>query len=378
MKSVSLLSTGTVCLALLACSTAAEGPGGGGAGTGTSAGGAGDTAGAAPMGGSAPVGGSAPMGGSAPVGGSAPMGGDVGTGGAAAGAGTGGAAAGSTNGGAGGAAAGAGASGAGTGGGSAGGGALTPTDFGNGWDGALLQYPCGSGNPNYDCAQPQPCNAVSSAQPDAPVIKPSGAAVTSWTVKGTPGTMYNVQVHIQGVTEVSWYHNGTRSAGTSSVDVASTVSGAASYAKDLFQTGGTGLTFADQGNGFDYNQYELDVTPPGGTPSVYFLNSVIPSENPHLSGKTMHLSFEIDEMPTIKMAGGSTVSLTVRDSNCVQIQNCGTSNNNMCGTGSRSMTFAGAMPAPPASWTGKVTSGTGGNLNGQFVHFDITSVTAAP
>jgi len=375
MKSTTLISAGTLCFSIIACSTAANAPNGTGGAVGT--------AGSATSGAGAPATAGAN---NATGGGSSSSGGDTsgvagsGSPGGATGAGAGGASGGSTSAGAGGAAAGAGgaAAGAGTGGGSAGGGTVDPTDFGNGWDGALLQYPCGSGNPNYDCAQPQPCTGVSSAQPDAPLIKPSGNAATSWTVKGTPSTMYNVQVHIQGVTEVSWYHNGTRSAGTASVDVASTVPGAASYAKDLFQTGGTGLTFADQGNGFDYNQYELDVTPAGGQATAYFLNSVIPSENPHTSGKTQHLSFEIDELPTIKMAGGSTVSLTVRDSNCVQIQNCGTSNNNMCGNGSRSMTFAGTMPPPPASWTGKVTSGTGGNLNGQFVHFDITSVTAAP
>ena len=82
-------------------------------------------------------------------------------------------------------------------------------------------------------------------------------------------------------------------------------------------------------------------------------------------------------MPTLKIPAGATISLTVRDSNCVQIQNCGTSNNNMCGNGARSVPFTGSMPAPPSSWTGKVTSGTGSNLNGQFVHFDVISVTVA-
>jgi len=272
-----------------------------------------------------------------------------------------------------------GASAAGAGGGSAGAGPTVDTTLTGSFDGALLQYPCGGGNPNYDCTQPPPCANASASKPEAAVIKPSGGAASSWTMGGTPGTIYDVKVHIQGVVEPSWYHGGTRSAGnTTSIDVASTVAGAKPYAKDLFQTGGTNLTYADNGNGFDYNSYELDITPAGGgAPSVYFLNSVMPSENPHTSSKTGHLSFEIDEMPTLKIPGGATISLTVRDSNCVQIQNCGTSNNNMCGNGSRSIAFTGSMPAPPASWTGKVTSGTGGNLNGQFVHFDVISVTVA-
>lgn len=268
---------------------------------------------------------------------------------------------------------------AGAGGGSAGGGATVDPTLTGAFDGALLQFPCGGGNPNYDCPQPSPCTNVSSSQPAATIIKPSGGQASSWTMGGTPGTTYDVKVHIQGVVEVSWYHGGTRSAGnTTSIDVGSTVPGAKSYAKDLFQTGGTNLTYADNGNGFDYNSYELDITPMGGgAPSVYFLNSVMPSENPHISSKTGHLSFEIDEMPTLKIPAGATISLTVRDSNCVQIQNCGTSNNNMCGNGSRTVAFTGSMPPPPSSWTGKVTSGTGGNLNGQFVHFDVISVTVA-
>ncbi len=374
MKSTTLIATGSLCLAVMACSTSADPPPGMGvAGTGgtVSSGSGGDavvaggTTGGTDTTGS---GGTGVGGGTDPgagAGGSAP-----GTSGAA------GSTGGSPTGGTGGSLAMGGGPATGGGGGSA---VVEPTDFGNGFDGALLQFPCGSGNPNYDCAQVTPCTGVSAGKQDAPIIKPSGNAATSWTVKGSPTVMYNVQVHIQGVVEVSWYHNGTRSAGDSSVDVASKVPGAQSYAKDLFQVGGTPLTYADQGNGFDYNQYELDVTAPGGgAKAVYFLNSVIPTENPHLSGKTQHLSFQVDELPTIKMAGGSTVSLTVRDSNCVQIQNCGTSNNGNCGTGARSITFAGEMPAPPASWNGKVTSGTGGNLNGQFIHFDITSVTAAP
>lgn len=369
--------SGLSCLALLACSTAAEPPTGhAGASSGSSGGnGAG---GSTPM-----ITGGAPSAGTS-AGGESNVGGQGSS--AAGAASTGGsnatAAGGSSAGGtsaAGGAAVAGGPGAAGAGAGSSGGGSPVDTTLTGSFDGALLQYPCGGGNPNYDCTQPSPCTNASASQPAAAIIKPASGAASSWTMGGSPGTTYDVKVHIQGVVEPSWYHGGTRSAGnTTSIDVGSTVPGAKSYAKDLFQTGGTNLTYADNGNGFDYNSYELDVTPAGGAaPSVYFLNSVMSSENPHTSSKTQHLSFEIDEMPTLKIPGGATISLTVRDSNCVQIQNCGTSNNNMCGNGSRTIPFTGSMPAPPASWTGKVTSGTGGNLNGQFVHFDVVSVTVA-
>ena len=377
MKTSIRVLTGLSGFALLACSTAAEPPAGQ-AGASNGSGGSG-IAGAPSTSGGAPAAAGASSGGSTSAG--APSN----VAGAATGDGGGTAAGGSPAGGA--SAAGAanvagsagGGSVAGAGGGSAGGGATVDTTLTGAFDGALLQFPCGGGNPNYDCTQPAPCANASASQPAAAIIKPSGGAASSWTMGGTPGTTYDVKVHIQGVVEPSWYHGGTRSAGnTTSVDVASTVPGAKSYAKDLFQTGGTNLTYADNGNGFDYNSYELDITPAGGgTPSVYFLNSVMQSENPHTSSKTQHLSFEIDEMPTLKIPGGAMISLTVRDSNCVQIQNCGTSNNNMCGNGSRTIAFTGSMPPPPSSWTGKVTSGSGGNLNGQFVHFDVISVTVA-
>jgi len=368
--------TGLSCLALLACSTAAEAPHNSGGASNSSGG-------SSPSGGSPTVNGGSPaVGGTSPGGTSSVGGQDTSTGGTASGGASGGATAsgGSSVGGTsavGGAATG--GSGAAAGAVAAGGGSPVDTTLTGAFDGALLQYPCGGGTPNYDCTQPSPCTNVSSGQPAAQIIKPSGGQVSTWTMGGTAGTTYDVKVHIQGVVETSWYHGGTRSAGnTTSIDVGSTVPGAKSYAKDLFQTGGTNLTYADNGNGFDYNSYELDITPTGGgTPSVYFLNSVMTSENPHTSSKTGHLSFEIDEMPTLKIPAGATISLTVRDSNCVQIQNCGTSNNNMCGNGSRSVPFTGSMPAPPSSWTGKVTSGTGGNLNGQFVHFDVISVTVA-
>ena len=381
MKSTIRISSGLSCLALLACSTAAEAPAGqagasssnAGAGPVTGGAGAPAVAGASPGG---ATGGSGAPGAAGAAG--AAVGGTSGASSAVAGAGgstpTAGAGGGSSVAGAGGGSAMAGASGS-----AAGGGAAVDTTLTGAFDGALLQFPCGSGNPNYDCAEPSPCSNASASQ-DAQAIKPSGAAATSWTMGGTPGTMYDVKVHIQGVVEPSWYHDGTRSAGNStSVDVASTVPGAKPNAKDLFQTGGTRLMFAtDNGNGFDYNSYELDVTPAGGgTPSVYFLNSVSKAENPHTSSKTLHLSFEIDEMPTIKIPGGATISLTMRDSNCVLVQNCGTSNNNMCGNGARVVPLTGAEPPAPSSWTGKTTSGTGGNLNGQFVHFDVISVTVA-
>ena len=354
MKTRSLISASALCIAMIGCSTAADPPAGaagspvaaGGSGGAPAAGGGGNSAGAA-------------------VAGSSTGGTDNSAGGAA--AGTGGASGSVSQAGAGGAAAGAGGSGM-----------VVGVALAGDWDGALLKYPCsGDSSPNYDCKQPTTVNCKNATPTQAPtIIKPAENAKTTWTFGGTPGVSYNVVVHIRGVVEPSWYHDGNRSAGNNtSISAGSQVPGAASWAKDLFQTGGTTLVYGD--DSFDYNQYELAITPPGGPVTRYFLNSVNPNEKPGKTSSTTHLSFEIDEMPTIKIAGGSTITLTVSDSNCVQIQNCGTSNNNMCGNGARSVPLSDADPKPQ-NWNGKVTSGALGNLNGQFVHFDVTSVTVAP
>lgn len=353
MKTLNLITAGTLCLVALGCSTAAEPPMGA-AGSPPATGGSG---GAAATGGSDNSAGASQAGVSASAG--------VGNSGGSTAAGAGGAGGSSSSAGAGGAAA-----------GSGGAAPVVDVTLAKDWDGALLKYPCGDGNPNYDCKQPTTTNCKNATPTQAPtVIKPADNAKTTWTMGGTPGTIYDVKVHIRGVVEPSWYHGGERAAGNNtSISTGSKVPGAQSWAKDLFQTGGTTLVYGD--DSFDYNQYELTITPPGGQIARYFLNSVNPNEKPGKNAATTHLSFEIDEMPTLKIAGGSTISLTVSDSNCVQIQNCGTSNNDMCGNGARNVPLNDADPKPQ-NWNGKVTSGAGGNLNGQFVHFDVVSVTVA-
>jgi len=110
--------------------------------------------------------------------------------------------------------------------------------------------------------------------------------------------------------------------------------------------------------------------------STYFLNSVITSENPHASGSpTQHLTFAIDYTKTIPVTGGGMVSLKVFDSNCASVQNCGpTANNNTC-TAPRTVALTGAVPAVTnftQPFSGNVTG-----AYGQWVQFDVTSVTVA-
>jgi len=110
--------------------------------------------------------------------------------------------------------------------------------------------------------------------------------------------------------------------------------------------------------------------------NTYFLNAVITNENPHANGTpTSHLTFAIDYTKTIPVMGGGTIKLTVFDSNCALVQNCGPqANNNTC-TAPRSVQLTGAVPAVTnfsQPFSGNVTG-----AYGQWVHFDVTGVTVA-
>lgn len=366
MKTLSLISTSTLCVAMMACSTAAETPM---ASAGTSAGGASSSAGAAPMGGSAPTAGSGNVAGSGTAGsataGSTSAGGDSSMGGSAGmstmSGGSGGtpAMAGAANGGMSGTA----------GAGMAGGGAIDATMFSGGWDGALLEYPCGSKGSSVDCPQDNSCVKVSGTTKPSSVIPPklNGQTTKStWTMGGTMGTIYDVHVLIRGVTEAYNYVGGT-------IDK---TSGTPSTREDLFGSDGKPQPNNDGNNGSDYNSFILTVTPPGGgTAKMYNLNAVQSSENPHTSPLTQHRSFKIVEDKHLKIAGGSTVKLEVGDSNCVEIMNCGDQAGGSC-TSPWVIPLTGSMPPIPATGSFDQPFSANGSF-GQWVSFDVLDVTVA-
>jgi len=237
----------------------------------------------------------------------------------------------------------------GTGGTQAGGASGSDTSIADSLDGQLVQYPCGnaSADDGYDC----------------PNIGCSGGTVTHttmYTLKGTPGTVYDLTFNVRGVVEPYAYVGGTRASGTSSI----------STGDSLFCAGGSQ---EPSGNGNDYNTYELDVSPAvSGEANVYYLNSVISSENPHTSKVTQHLTFAINYNATIKVQGGGTITLKSFDSNCTQVQNCGPTMGNKC-QAPRSVSLAGVTPAAPSSFQQPFQMPAG--FYGQWVFFDVLSVT---
>jgi hypothetical protein len=231
------------------------------------------------------------------------------------------------------------------------------------WDGALLTYACGQTGSSYDCAEPTSAACMSTATGTPSLIPSSNGMPSSWTIAGTTGTVYSVTVRIRGMVEVTSYVGGTRDQGDTSITVST----------DLFQQGGSPQ--AAGGVSFDYNTYELDVTPPvAGAANTYFLNSVTTTENPHApNSPTSHLTFPIDYTKTIKVTGGGQVQLKVSDSNCLINMNCGAVFNSQCSS-PRSVSLAGSTPAAPSSFV-QPFSGEPATRYGQWLFFDVTNVT---
>jgi hypothetical protein len=274
-------------------------------------------------------------GGTAPGTGGGSQGGAVGTGGT--GAGTGGMQAGGHPG--------TGGTSPGTGGGA--GGATDLMSVAAAWDGQLVQFPCGTSGSGYDCA-------------NVGCVNNMATKTTMWTMAGTASTVYSVTFNVRGIVEAYSYVGGTRDGGSVTTNL------------DLFQRGG--MAQSAGGSNYDYNTYEMDVSPPvTGEANVYFLNSVTAAEGPHASNSpTQHLTFPINYTKTIKVMGNSVITLKVFDSNCTLVQNCGPTMGNTCAA-PRTVSLSGVTPAAPSSFMQPFQNS---GRYGQWVYFDVTAVTA--
>ncbi|MFL5304104.1 MAG: hypothetical protein ACJ8F1_02775 [Polyangia bacterium] len=363
MKSILLASTTALLLTAAACSNTPP--------TVTTGEGGSNGSGGANTGGTSPTGsGGANSGGSTGAGGTS-TGGSTGTGGIESGSGGVGSG-GSTGTGGGGGTTGVGGRATGTGGSNVGGstgtggsnvggggGTIDPATVVGGLDGALMLHACArASNDGYDCPNIGPCT------------NNAATWTKSFDISGTAGKTYNMTFHVYGVVEPYNYVGGTRAAGNNTSILTD---------MNLFLSGGAQQPA--NGNGYDYNTYEMDVFPAGTgmQPDVYFLNSVDNNENPHTSGNTQHLTFPISYSATVKVYGGGKVVFTTFDSNCTQVMNCGTkaqNAGNVC-TMHYSVPLTGTTPAAPTTFMQPYTSGTGSQF-GQWVYIDVTALAAAP
>jgi hypothetical protein len=239
----------------------------------------------------------------------------------------------------------------GVGGGAGTAGATSDTTLAGEFDGALITYPCGAAHSGFDCDNVGCSNGqVTHATP--------------FRFGGDSGVVYDVSFRVRGIVEAYNYVGGTRDSGNATI----------SSNPDLFLRGGSAQPAG--ANGYDYDVYELDVSPAvSGAPNTYFLNSVTSTENPHTSSATLHLSFAIDYTKTIRVPGGGTITVKQFDSNCKSVMNCGKTSGSTCAA-PRSVSLAEATPAAPATFMQPYQMPAG--AYGQWLFFDVTSVVVAP
>jgi hypothetical protein len=88
-----------------------------------------------------------------------------------------------------------------------------------------------------------------------------------------------------------------------------------------------------------------------------------------------HRTWKIDHDATIKVPGGSWINYVEFDTNCREIVNCGVSDDSgtTC-TDHYSITPPASVPAAPASLNTQPFASGGGGY-GQWVYFDVKSIT---
>lgn len=182
------------------------------------------------------------------------------------------------------------------------------------------------------------------------------------TMKGTVGTPYTVRINVRGVVGTRCYTGGMPGPGA-------TTDPNASGPNNTWYIGGK--QFEDS----IWNTYELHINNvPAGKPTVYFLNSF-----PNISkwcGK--EATYEVKYDASFQALGGATISLTIHDSNCRTLANCGAVEGQAtCDTSAaRVIDMAGVSPAP-MNFTQPRTGAVGGTTyTVQWLWIDVTSVTS--
>ncbi len=157
-------------------------------------------------------------------------------------------------------------------------------------DGFVMTAPCVASSGPRACRTHPPGPCPRNRDPARAGALPTDATLA---LGGTPGTYYDVTLHVQGIVEPKVYRGGTD-------------------ASDL-PTNGFLVQGAIDNSKSQHTAYALRVTAP---PASYFFNS-LGREN------LRHSVFAVDYEATITMQAGTPLALTVSDPNCEALRNCG-------------------------------------------------------
>jgi hypothetical protein len=172
-------------------------------------------------------------------------------------------------------------------------------------DGAMLLGPCGRDT------EASVCSTSTAACPDQTIADTAlrGVKTTdkTFTLGGTPGVTYTIQLHIQGVVESRNYTGGTdQSTSGSSPNL------------DGWRSGGT------PASGNAYNVYLIRVKNPGATTeTTYYLNSLDPPGVENHTTYGINYTTPASGALALTAQGGASVRIVAADSNCSMIKNCG-------------------------------------------------------
>jgi hypothetical protein len=168
----------------------------------------------------------------------------------------------------------------------------------NSSSGFKLEAPCGAINSSQRSCDHEPREGCGSGL--------STFLRTDKTLGGDPGTFYDVTLRFRGIVEANQYEGGTSD-------------------HNGFYTGGQVSNANGLDGGEQYNQYLLEVASPQ---AIYHLNNVDQDQRDTYrqglanSSGVHHFGFILDYRATIRVEGGTTVSLYALDNDCLFGRNC--------------------------------------------------------
>jgi hypothetical protein len=232
------------------------------------------------------------------------------------------------------------------------GGTGDPLDVVGDFNDSFIIIPCTDGGTGYDCQNLDVNNTCPNST--APIAERGEMTDQEIPMAGTPGSVYTVTVHVQGIVEAKYYTGGTRRLGSANLSTS--------------DAGGDGLYSGGLPDYDDYNVYGMLIDPaPPSEPSAYWFNS-------GGQGDQAHRSYVLDYEFDFKVYGDSTITLHSQDTNCRAIDNCGNATSNC--PSPRTI----ATVSLPDTFLGEGLSGNNPSqpFKGQFINIDVLSVVQDP
>lgn len=184
----------------------------------------------------------------------------------------------------------------------------TPNVNGDKLKDSWMLFPCYA-QQGQDCIT-IPSGACPNQDQTLPFEKQGLQFEQSFTIGGDSGTLYDLIIQVNGITEAKYYQDGVRADGNASPPNPDLITGI-----NTLYVGGQPVNFEN------YNIYKFAVLDTTGTElQHYYLNSLPAGTSTNYEN---HDTFPEGYQAVIPVMGGGTVLLHQSDRNCHAIDNCG-------------------------------------------------------